>query len=242
MGRFVEFLDYKGASLVTHLGLMAWVAHHVVMVWEIEEDGTAMYDFLTSMHWVRILGVTDAGNRVYSMLGHPYATIDGQLVVKPNYTVTRGVVYTQLAVKFILKTQDLYVVSLVDHEHDPCEEVRQWDPRDESRMPSWVPDWHSINRTTPMDWPEQVAGAGARQIEIEGTVQGTRGASLPQLLVRGWVLDEIVAVSRRMETTDFSVTNLVRERAKVNPFWLDRVWELVFPAAGPSDRDALAVQ
>jgi hypothetical protein len=175
------------------------------------------------------------------MLGHPYARLDGQLVVKPNYAVTRAVVYTQLAANFILKTRDLYVVSLVDHEHDPCEEERKWDPRDESRMPSWVPDWHTINRTTPMDWPEPAADAESRDIAIEGPTQGTRGTPLPHLLVRGWVLDEIVAVSRRMETTDFPVTNLVRERAKANPFWLDRVWELVFPADGASGRDALAV-
>ncbi|KAH6847218.1 heterokaryon incompatibility protein-domain-containing protein [Chaetomium sp. MPI-CAGE-AT-0009] len=187
------FLDYKGASLVTHLGLMSW------------EDGTAMCDFLTSMHWVRILGVTDARDRVYSMLGHPYATLDGV-------------------------TLDLYVVSLVDHEHDPCEQPRKWDSRDEGRMPSWVPDWHAINRTTPMDWPEPAADAGARDIQIMGPAEGTQGGPLPHLLVKGWVVDEIVAVSRRMETTDFPVTNLIRERAKVNPFWLDRVWELVFPA------------
>ncbi|KAK3389793.1 heterokaryon incompatibility protein-domain-containing protein [Podospora didyma] len=229
VGRFVEFLDYSGASLVTHLGLMSWVAHHILMVWETEEDGTPKCDFLTSMHWVRILGVTDARDRVYSLLGHPYAILDGQLVVKPNYAVTRGVVYTQLAANFILKTKDLYAVSLVDHEEDPWEEARDWDPGDESRMPSWVPDWHTINRTTPMDWPEPAANPENANIEIEGAVDGTQGTPMPHLLVRGWVVDEIVAVSRRMETTDFPVTNLIRERAKMNPFWLDRVWELVSP-------------
>jgi len=37
------------------------------------------------------------------------------------------------------------------------------------------------------------------------------------------------------------VTHLTRERAKKNPFWLDRLWELVFPAEGSTDRDAIAV-
>ncbi|KAK4216724.1 heterokaryon incompatibility protein-domain-containing protein [Rhypophila decipiens] len=233
VGQFVKFMDYRGASLVTHLGLMSWVAHHVLMVWETLEDGSPKCDFLTSMHWVRILGVTDARDRVYSLLGHPCAVLDGQLVIRPDYTVTRGVVYTQLAANFILKTKDLYAVSMVDHDMDPCgQESRVWDPGDESRMPSWVPDWHSINRTTPMDWPHPAADAGEAEIDIEGGLEGANGKMMPHLLVKGWIVDEIAAVSRRMETTDFPVTNLTREMAKENPFWLDRVWAVVFPPSG----------
>lgn len=244
VGQFVKFLDYRAASLVTHLGLMSWVAHHIWMVWETLEDGTPACGFLTSMHWVRILGVTDARDRVYSLLGHPCATLDGQLVIRPSYTVTRGVVYTQLAANFILKTKDLYVVHMVDHEVDPSELNKEWDPGDEGRMPSWVPDWHGTNRTTPIDWPHPAANTATAEIEIEGGTEGFKGMMMPHLLVGGWVVDEIVAVSRRMETTDFPVTNLTREMAKENPFWLDRVWKLVFPSP-PSNprqaRDPLAV-
>jgi hypothetical protein len=241
VGRFVKFMDYRGASLVTHLGLMSWVAHHILMVWETKEDGTPACDFLTGMHWTRILGVTDARDRVYSLLGHPLAVIDGELVIKPDYTVTRGVVYTKLAANFIRKTKNLYVVNLVDHEDEPSVEKRDWDPQNESRMPSWVPDWHSINRTTPLDYPIPAAEVEDAEIRIEGEMAGVKGTPLPQLLLRGWVVDEISAVSPRMETTDFPVTNLARERAKKNPFWLDRLWELVFPAQRSRDRDALAL-
>ncbi|KAH8157163.1 hypothetical protein CIB48_g11074 [Xylaria polymorpha] len=243
VGQFVTFLDYSAASLVTHLGLLAWVAHHILMVWEVKEDGTPNCDFLTGMHWTRILGVTDARDRVYSLLGHPLAVVDGHPIVKPDYTVTRGVVYTKLAAIFIRKTKNLYVVNLVDHEDDPSVEARNWDPQDEGRMPSWVPDWHSINRTTPLEYPIAAAAAEDTEIWIEGEIQGVEGTPLPHLLLRGWVVDEISAVSHRMETTDFPVTHLTRERAKTNPFWLDRLWELAFPAAeGPTDRrDALAV-
>ncbi|KEY70667.1 hypothetical protein S7711_02267 [Stachybotrys chartarum IBT 7711] len=241
LGRFVKFLDNNGASLVTHLGLLSWVAHHILMIWEKKEDGTPDCDFLTSMHWARILGVTDARDRVYSLLGHPLAVLDGQLVIKPDYTTTRGIVYTKLAANFVRKTKNLDVVNLVDHEDDPSVEVRDWDPQDESRMPSWVPDWHSINRTTPLAYPVAAAQVEDAEIRIDGGTEGAKGTSMPHLLVRGWVVDEISAVSRRMETTDFPVTHLTRERAKKNPFWLDRVWELVFPAEGSADRDALAV-
>lgn len=243
VGRFARFLDFAGASLVTHLGLLSWVAHHIFMVWETREDGTPDCDFLTAMHWTRILGVTDARDRVYALLGHPLARMDGRLVIKPDYTVTRGVVYTKLAASFIRKTKNLYVVSLVDHEDDPCEEMRDWDPQDDSRMPSWVPDWHSINRTTPLDYPIAAAVAEDAEIQIAGQTEGAKSTPLPHLLTRGWVVDEIAAVSQRMETTDFPVTNLARERAKKNPFWLDRAWEVVFPADGATDRDhdALAI-
>ncbi|KAI0183453.1 heterokaryon incompatibility protein-domain-containing protein [Xylaria flabelliformis] len=241
VGQFVTFLDYSAASLVTHLGLLAWVAHHILMVWETKEDGTPNCDFLTAMHWTRILGVTDARDRVYSLLGHPLAVIDGDPIIKPDYTLTRGVIYTKLAAHFIRRTKNLYVVNLVDHEDDPSVEARNWDPQDEGRMPSWVPDWHSINRTTPLEYPVPSAQAEDPEIQIDGDTEGVEGCPLPHLLLRGWVVDKISAVSRRMETTDFPVTNLTRERAKKNPFWLDRLWELAFPAEGSADRDALAV-
>ncbi|KAH8690420.1 heterokaryon incompatibility protein-domain-containing protein [Phaeosphaeriaceae sp. PMI808] len=218
VGRFVKFLDYSGASLVTHLGLMSWVAHHILMVWDTKEDGTPDCDFLTGMHWTRILRVTDPRDRAFSLLGHPMAILGGELVIHPDYTRTRGVIYTRLAINFIRKTNNLYIVSLVDHEDDPSLEQWNWDPQHEARMPSWVPDWHSINRTTPIDYP------------LKGGVDCEDGTSLPHLLVRGWVIDEISAVSHRMETTDFPITHLARERTKQNPFWLDRVWGLVYPA------------
>ncbi|KAI0389636.1 heterokaryon incompatibility protein-domain-containing protein [Xylariaceae sp. FL0594] len=235
VGQFVAFLDSRGASLVTHLALLSWVAHHIDMVWEKREDGTPNCDFLTAMHWTRILGVTDARDRVYSLLGHPLAIMDGAPVVRPNYTVTRGITYTKLAVKFIRKTRNLYVVNLVDHEIDPCLEIREWDPADEGRMPSWVPDWHSINRTTPFDYPIPAAETEDPDIQVEETTDDAiPGTPLPRLLVCGWVVDEILAVSRRMETTDFPITHPARERTKVNPFWLDRIWELVAPTAADS--------
>ncbi|KLU83060.1 hypothetical protein MAPG_02127 [Magnaporthiopsis poae ATCC 64411] len=242
LGRFVKFLDYNAASVITHLDMLLWVAHHIVMIWELKEDGTPNCDFLTGMHWARILGVTDPRDRVYSLLGHPQALLDGQLVVRPDYTVTRGVVYTKLAVNFIQKTKNLYVVALVDHEVDPSVEARDWDPEDEARMPSWVPDWHSINRTTPLPYSALAAEEQDAEIRIEGDTAGVKGSPMPDLLVRGWVVDEVSAVSHRMETKDFPVTNMARERAKKNPFWLDRVWELVFPPAqGRDDNAALEV-
>ncbi|KAI0812054.1 heterokaryon incompatibility protein-domain-containing protein [Xylaria sp. FL0064] len=241
VGRFVTFLDYSAASLITHLGILAWVAHHILMVWETKEDGTPNCDFLTAMHWTRILGVTDARDRVYSLLGHPLAVMDGAPVIKPDYTVTRGVTYTKLAAKFIRKTKNLYVVNLVDHEDDPSLEMRDWNPQDEGRMPSWMPDWHSINRTTPLEYPIAAAEAEDAEIRIDGETEGAEGTPLPHLLVTGWVVDEISAVSRRMETTDFPVTHLTRERAKTNPFWLDRLWDLVSPAEGSTDSDVLDV-
>ncbi|KAL8387088.1 hypothetical protein RB595_010165 [Gaeumannomyces hyphopodioides] len=238
LGRFVHFMDFNAASLVTHIDMLLWVAHHILMIWELNEDGSPACDFLTSMHWARILGVTDARDRVYSLLGHPLATIDGQPVIKPDYTVTRGFVYTKLALSFIRKAGSLYALSLVDHEHDPSLEARDWDPQDEGRMPSWAPDWHSINRTTPFAYPVPAAEEQDAEIRIDGAIEGVKGTPMPRLLVRGWVVDQVSAVSHRMETTDFPVTHLEREQAKKNPFWLDRVWALVSPAGRD---DALAV-
>lgn len=230
IGRFVTVIDCSAASLVTHLGLLCWITHHTVMVWEVKADGTPACDFLTSMHWTRVLNATDPRDRVYSLLGHPYAMVDGRLIIKPDYTIARGVLYTKLAASFIRRTRNLDAVSLVDHEEDPCLQERVWDPTEEGRMPSWVPDWQSINRTTPFDYPIAAAVAEDDRIRVEGDILlGTGGRPLPHLLVWGWVVDEVVAVSHRMETTDFPVTHLAREQAKEHPFWLDRVWKIAFP-------------
>lgn len=230
IGRFVTVIDCSAASLVTHLGLLCWITHHTVMVWEVKADGTPACDFLTSMHWTRVLNATDPRDRVYSLLGHPYAMVDGRLIIKPDYTIARGVLYTKLAASFIRRTRNLDAVSLVDHEEDPCLQERVWDPTEEGRMPSWVPDWQSINRTTPFDYPIAAAVAEDDRIRVEGDILlGTGGRPLPHLLVWGWVVDEVVAVSHRMETTDFPITHLAREQAKEHPFWLDRVWKIAFP-------------
>lgn len=229
VGRFVKFLDYSGASLVTHIGLVSWVAHHILMVWDTKEDGTPDCDFLTGMHWTRILRVTDPRDRAFSLLGHPMAKLGGELVIHPDYTCTRGVIYTRLAINFIIKTKNLYILSLVDHEDDPSLKQLSWDPQHEARMPTWVPDWHAINRTTPMDYTVDAAPTEEDDTRLEGGVECEDGTSLPTLVVRGWIVDEIVAVSHRMETTDFPITHLARERTKQHPFWLDHVWALIYP-------------
>ena len=236
LGRFVRFMDYSGASLVANLGISSWVAHHILMAWETNDDGSPACEFLTAMHWTRILRVTDPRDRVYGLLGHPLAVVDGDLIVKPDYSHTRGVIYTRLATSFIGKTKNLYVLSLVDHEIDPSQDPHgTWDTQDESRMPSWVPDWHSINRTTPLDYPMPAADAHDMEIRYEGETEGVMGTPLPCLFVSGWVVDEVAAVSDRMQTADFPVVqDLVREQAKTNPFWLDRIWQNVIVPGGRS--------
>ena len=233
---FVKYTSFYGASLETHLDLKCFVAMHIRLVWEVDKDGKPSCDFLTSLHWVRILRVTDPRDRVFGLLGHPLAVMNGETVVKPDYTVSRGVVYTKLAAKFIRETKKLYVLTLVDHESDQSMRHVLWDTNDDARMPSWVPDWHSINRTTPLPYPTAPAVKEDAEIRLVGSLDNVTGQPMPRLLVRGWVVDEVVAVSHMMETTDFPVTNLHRERAKKNPFYLDRLWEVVYPVQGSNQK------
>ena len=90
-------------------------------------------------------------------------------------------------------------------------------------MPSWVPDWHSINWTTLIGWLEDKPNTEESEIKVGKGTEGIKGTPLPYLLVRGRVVDEVSAVSACMETTDFPVTNLTRETVKANLFWLDRI-------------------
>jgi hypothetical protein len=96
-------MAYNGASLETHLDLKCWVAAHIHYVWEVDKHGTPQCDFLTALHWVRIMRVTDPRDRIFGLLGHPMAVMNGEMVVKPDYSVNRGVIYTKLAATFIRK-------------------------------------------------------------------------------------------------------------------------------------------
>ncbi|KAF2489003.1 hypothetical protein BU16DRAFT_220854 [Lophium mytilinum] len=241
VSEFVSYVGYNGASLETHLDLKCWVAAHILYVWEVDKDGTPQCDFLTAMHWTRIMRVTDPRDRVFALLGHPLAIMNGEMVAKPDYNVNRGVVYTKLAATFIRETKNLYVLTLVDHESDQSMRHVQWDTSDDARMPSWVPDWHSINRTAPLPYPTAAAAKEDADIRIVGSLESVTGQSMPRLLARGWVVDQVVAVSHMMETTDFPATNVLRERTKKNPFFLDRLWEIVYPAQGSNYKDPIKV-
>ena len=238
---FVRYMSRYGASLETHLDLKCWVAMHIRMVWDVDENGTPECDFLTALHWVRILRVTDPRDRVFGLLGHPLAVMNGETVAKPDYNVSYGVVYTKLAATFIRETKKLSVLTLVDHESDQSMRHVLWDTSDDARMPSWVPNWHSINRTTPLPYPTAPAAKEDAEIRIIGSLDSVPGQPMPRLLVRGWVVDHVVAVSHMMETTDFPVTNILRERAKKNPFYLDRLWETVYPAQDSNHKDPVKV-
>lgn len=84
-----------------------------------------------------------------------------------------------------------------------------------------------------MTYHVAAAAGECAEILVQGEVNGAAGTCMPHLLVRGWVVDEIQGVSRRMETTDFPVTDLAHEQTKKNLFWLDHLAELVLPAKCP---------
>lgn len=225
---FVMYMGNHGASLETHLDLKCWVAAHICFVWEVDKNGVNQCDFPTALHWVRIMRVTDPRDRVFSLLGHPQAVMNNEMIVKPDYTINRGVVYTRLAATLIHNTNKLYILTLVDHESDATMSHLDWDINDDARMPSWVPDWHAINRTTPLPYPNAPATSEDAKIRIEGSLDNMSGQPMPRLFVRGWIVDQVEAVSHMMETTDFPVTNLDRERTKKNPFYLSRVWDTAY--------------
>jgi hypothetical protein len=238
---FVRYIGFNGASLETHLDLKCWVAAHISFVWDTNKDGSPACDFPTALHWVRIMRVTDPRDRIFSLLGHPLAIMNGEMVVKPDYTVSRGTVYTRLAASLIRNTNKLYILTLVDHESDESMKYLDWDASDDARMPSWVPDWHSINRTTPLPYPNTPAPCEDDKILIQGSLDNVTGQLMSHLLVHGWIADKVEAISHMMETTDFPVTNLSRESTKKNPFYLSRLWELAYPSQESHNRDPIEV-
>jgi len=84
ISRFVFILDNKAAFLVNHFRLRSWIVNHTYLIWQ-HFNGRPRYSFEEILHWARVHQSTDQRDRIFAMLGHPSATVDGSLVVQPNY-------------------------------------------------------------------------------------------------------------------------------------------------------------
>ncbi|KAK3904750.1 heterokaryon incompatibility protein-domain-containing protein [Staphylotrichum tortipilum] len=84
---------------------------------------------------------TDARDRIYALLGMPFAgnDPDADLLVKPDYSKDLGAVYTQAAHRMLEQDQHLRLLSAVHHDAEI----------DPSR-PSWVPQWHQTPSAEPL--------------------------------------------------------------------------------------------
>jgi len=206
---FSEFMDGNGASIINHLQLKSWVANHINLVWATDSSGKPIHTFVEVLHWARIHRSTDMRDYIYALLSHPSATVNGSLLVQPNYSVTPAQVYTELVLNVIERTNSLQILAFVDHFEEPGE----------LKLPTWVPDWHALNLVAPLRCPTQAAAEIDRTMSV---VESERGMILK---CRGIFIDTLRAISDMIEPSELTVTTLEKETQKKIPFLLDHIWK-----------------
>jgi hypothetical protein len=205
---FSSFMDANGASIINHLGLKSWVANHINLVWANDESGKSLHNFVEVLHWARVHRSTDPRDYIYALLSHSSASLDGELIMQPNYRITTEVAYTKLAVNVIKRTNSLHILAFVDH-HEEAGMV----------LPSWVPDWHALNLVAPLRCPTKAASETDNNFSV---VECDKGMVLK---CRGFLIDTIRAMSDMFDPSELTVTTIEKEEQKKIPFLIDHIWE-----------------
>lgn len=210
IAHFVLFLDDNGASVINELDLKSWVCNHINLVWSNKADGTPLYDFSEVLHWARVHLSTDARDFVYSLLGHPSAVVDGELLIQPVYTISTAEVYTNLVVNTVQRTRSLHMLAFVDHGEEP----------NPMGLPTWVPDWHALNLVAPLRCPTRAAPREYQSVSVNTT------AGMPQTLrCQGVVVGTIRALSDMISPKELAITDWESELKKQIPFLTDHVYD-----------------
>jgi hypothetical protein len=208
VANFCKFMDDYGASIVNHLQLKSWVANHINLVWATDSAGKAIHTFVEVLHWARVHRSTDPRDYVYALLSHPSATINGTLLIQPNYTVTPAQVYTEVALNVVERTNSLQILAFVDHHEEP----------DALMLPTWVPNWHALNLVAPLRCPTQAAAETDTSISVASSERGM------VLKCRGVFIDTMRAMADVIEPSELTVTTLEKEMQKKIPFLIDHIW------------------
>jgi hypothetical protein len=121
-------------------------------------------------------------------LGHHSAshTLTGDLIVTPDYTVDVAQVYSDFASRWLAWTQDLNILSFVQHGHDGTMNIA---------LPSWVPIWDAYDGSVIAQLGESIFNAGtqsktAPQLMKEGKCLKVGGIIVDKLQYRSTAFDE----------------------------------------------------
>jgi hypothetical protein len=221
---FCSFMDANGASIINHLQLKSWVANHINLVWARDSTGKPVYSFVEVLHWARVHRSTDPRDYIYALISHPSATVNGSLLIQPNYSITPTQAYTELALNVIERTNSLQILAFVDHHEQSGVLI----------LPTWVPDWHALNLVAPLRFPTHAAADTDNSISV---VESEKGMILK---CRGIFIDTVQAMSDMIEPSELTVTTLEREMQKKIPFLIDHIWnktvvEPGIPLASPGE-------
>jgi hypothetical protein len=166
-------------------------------------------DFLHRLSEARSFQATDPRDKVFALLGHSSALMDGEngkeLIIRPNYSIPFTSVYQHIAVRILRFNRSLDILAHVQHTYPT---IMNQD------VPSWVPRWdidlfdcYVLSRKTPQE-------------ETEIDIDPDRGC----LKVKGTFFDSIELCSELLSSFPFYIAPLV-PNPKANP--VRKLWEMV---------------
>jgi hypothetical protein len=213
---FCYFMDNNGASVINHLQLKSWVANHINLVWATDSAGKPTHNFVEVLHWARVHRSTDPRDYIYALLSHPSATVNGSLLVQPNYSITPAQAYIELALNVIERTKSLLILAFVDHHEEAGTLI----------LPTWVPDWHALNLVAPIRCPTQAATGTDDSFSFAESEKGMI------IKCRGFSIDTLRAMTDMIEPSGLIVTTLEKEMRKRIPFLIDHIWTKLVVESG----------
>jgi hypothetical protein len=146
------------------------------------------FNFLQLLRLTRQFEVSDPRDRVYGLLG--IATLDthpenGKHFVKPDYHISKIELWKQVAIKILATTNDLSLLSCVQYQSDKLDvyngfvldSTRSWKP---PPLPSWVPQWDHVFRTTISAWDHDESFSAAKGLPRQLCTSPATGSLLLQ--------------------------------------------------------------
>lgn len=151
--------------------------------------GVRRWPFLQVLHFSRQLRASDPRDHVYAFLGHPSAQHpkSGIPIITPDYTRPVSQVNLDFALQYLEWTQDLNLLSYVQHGDDTSLE---------GSVPSWVPQWHSALGNVLGHDGQDVYVAGSQSRASPQFIENIRGLRV------GAVIFDIIQYQSRAFTVE----------------------------------------
>jgi Heterokaryon incompatibility protein (HET) len=196
----LHWLRHRG-SLIAYNFRIEWHAIHLdrLHVWskanshqkQVQDTSVLSWSFLDVLHNSRQLAASEPRDHVYAFLGHHAAshTLTGDLIVTPDYTVDVAQVYSDFAIHWLEWTQDLNILSFVQHGQDGTINIA---------LPSWVPTWDGFDGSVISQLGESIFNAGTQSKAVPLLMKEGRC-----LNVGGIVFDKLLYRSKAFAEQDF---------------------------------------
>jgi hypothetical protein len=95
-------------------------------------------DLVTLLYVARGHSATDPRDHIFAFLGHSANLVEGQPLLRPDYTMSKADVFRETTKAFFSAMQNLDVLSYVTHDEQP---------HVAGELPSWVPVWDTLPST-----------------------------------------------------------------------------------------------